>query len=893
MIDIPNYEIGKLAGRGGVAEVYLARHKLLDRKVAIKLISPTHSGDLADKRFLKEAKVVAGLRHSNIVSIYDVGVYENKYYIIMEYLEGGDLKQNIQRTLPVSQALKIMRQIASALAHAHDKGFIHRDIKSQNIMFRGDGTAVLTDFGIVKDLAADTGYTMDGTSIGTPHYMSPEQAQGMGGIDWRTDLYSLGVTFYEMLTGSLPYTADSPIAVALKHIKDPVPELPEQFVRFQPIISRLMAKNPDDRYQSAHDLILAIDKLEKLDRPDNLDIEDAAPTYPFLLPQKFGRKVNLANVFLGVVIGCIVFGLGLFLQPYLADRLHREQAPVEKSQTQAGLPEKPDVQAKKPSLSEDQRLKKLDYLKQAENSLAESRFTEAMEWIKKARAMDPDDKDLQISEWLITGDMHAAQGNFKTPENENALQYYQKIMAAAPQNKEAAMRIAAMDVMISLYQVRQKKPISEKIPEYQTLFSNLKSFTAEHGAEGAADLKGELMAQVKEDIAAQKSRNKTIPAEFLALVSDQFPDEKDIFSAQYDILIAKGDESGSKQEKADYYLQALKLDPSAADAPRKIEKTAKSLDEGGNTDAAQEILKQARDIAPSQKIFKDMLQDIKQRADVKAELAAQLLKIQQNQNIIEKTRVYATLLKALNTAAKRHGSKKTADLERDVKSQAKADIQNCKTSGQLIPDEFITLLKKYSPELHKSAVNAQYDILIGKGDKGASNQDAANYYLKAMNLDKNRGEAKNRIELLIKDMENNGDASGAADLVNKAMQILPNELIFAELSGKMKSHIEVFATASGCGKANRITQAPVGIENITICIYYKNMAPDSVVNIVLQQKGGKKMEAPLILDGRSGNKAVDIMAPIEGFVVGEYTISVRQGGNILSETTIQLTPKRR
>ncbi|MDX9819176.1 MAG: serine/threonine-protein kinase, partial [Desulfococcus multivorans] len=261
MIQIPNYEIGKLAGRGGIAEVYLARHKLLDRTVAIKLICPAQADDLADKRFLKEAKVVAGLRHPNIVSIYDVGVYENKYYIIMEYLEGGDLKQAVKRGLTIPQTLKIMRQIASALAHAHDKGFIHRDIKSQNIMFRGDGTAVLTDFGIVKDLTAETGYTLDGTSIGTPHYMSPEQAQGTIKIDWRTDLYSLGVTFYEMLTGSVPYNADSAIAVALKHIKDPVPELPEKFSQFQPTINRLMAKNPKDRFQSAHDLVRAIAEL--------------------------------------------------------------------------------------------------------------------------------------------------------------------------------------------------------------------------------------------------------------------------------------------------------------------------------------------------------------------------------------------------------------------------------------------------------------------------------------------------------------------------------------------------------------------------------------------------------------------------------------------------------
>src|SRR6056297_4334627 len=199
MIEIPNYEIGQMTGRGGVAEVYKARHKLLDRTVAIKIISPAKAGELADKRFLKEARVVAGLRHPNIVSIYDVGVLEDKYYIIMEFLEGGDLKQKLEAGLSVDESIAILKQMASALAHAHDKGFIHRDIKSQNIMFRADGTAVLTDFGIVKDLTAETGYTLDGTSIGTPHYMSPEQAQGSSKIDWRTDLYSLGVTFYEML----------------------------------------------------------------------------------------------------------------------------------------------------------------------------------------------------------------------------------------------------------------------------------------------------------------------------------------------------------------------------------------------------------------------------------------------------------------------------------------------------------------------------------------------------------------------------------------------------------------------------------------------------------------------------------------------------------------------
>ncbi|RJP89139.1 MAG: serine/threonine protein kinase [Desulfobacteraceae bacterium] len=957
MIDIPNYEIGKLAGRGGIAEVYLARHKLLDRKVAIKLISPAHADDLADKRFLKEARVVAGLRHPNIVSIYDVGVYENKYYIIMEYLEGGDLKQNIKRTLPVSQTLAIMRQIASALAHAHDKGFIHRDIKSQNIMFRGDGTAVLTDFGIVKDLAADTGYTMDGTSIGTPHYMSPEQAQGAGGIDWRTDLYSLGVTFYEMLTGSVPYVADSPIAVALKHIKDPVPQLPEPFSRFQPIISRLMAKNPDDRYQSAHDLIRAINRLDGEDATPaySLRDEDATPTYPFLRPQKFGRKVNLVNIFSGVVIGCIICGLSLFIYLHLAGRTEGQKALAGKSQPSAGSPVDPSAQAKKQTFidaiknklapdgdTEQLHLKKLDYLIQARERFNQDRFTspeqdnalfyyrkilemdpgdpearqgiadiadkcknlaesarkdknyaEALQWIKDARLAAPLDTELQLNEWLVRGDMYAFRGEFKTPENENALQYYRKVLEQSPRNKQALIKIAAIDVQIPLYQVRQKGPLSEKISAYETLFSSLNSAIAEHGEQDMADLKREVMDQVREDMETQKNRKKTVPAEFLALVSGQFPDEKDLFNSQYDILIAQGDESASKQEKADFYLKALKLSPASANAKLKIEKVAKSLDDSGKPDEAQAVLKKAMDIAPEHGAFNDMLQDIKQLQSTKAEISALLSKIQQTNDIAEKTKPYSALFSRLNPAVKRYGSKGLTNLIRDVKAQVQADIQGGKNSGQLIPDEFLSLLKKYFPEMHKSAVNAQYDILIGKGDKGASNQEAADYYLKALIFDKNRVTAKNKIELLIKDMEANGDSQAAADLLSKAVQIVPNELIFAQLSGTMESKVEVFATSSGCSKENRITRTLASIESVSICIIYKNMSPDSVVNIVLQQKGGKTMEAPLILDGRSGRKPIDIMAPIEGFSPGEYSISVRQGGKILSETMIQFTPQRR
>ncbi|MFP4531822.1 MAG: serine/threonine-protein kinase [Desulfobacterales bacterium] len=326
MIELPNYEIGKLAGRGGVAEVYLATHKLLDRTVAIKLISPAKAGDLADKRFLKEARVVAGLRHPNIVSIYDVGVLENKYYIIMEFLEGGDLKQHIKKGVSPARSVEILKQMGSALAYAHDKGFIHRDIKPQNIMFRGDGTTVLTDFGIVKDLTAETGYTLDGTSIGTPHYMSPEQAQGSSEIDYRTDLYSLGVTFYEMLTGAVPYQADSPVAVALKHIKDPVPQLPDHLSRYQAIIDRLMAKKPDMRFQSAHELIKALDQLDHW-------VSGDTPTEPIEYTERTAfkprkSKVRIRPGFLIAVIGAagMLAGLLVFAPPYIAKLMDGQPA---------------------------------------------------------------------------------------------------------------------------------------------------------------------------------------------------------------------------------------------------------------------------------------------------------------------------------------------------------------------------------------------------------------------------------------------------------------------------------------------------------------------------------------------------------------------------------------
>lgn len=263
---IGKYKIIKALGRGGMAEVYQAYQENLDRIVAIKIMHAflaTEQDFL--KRFQREAKAMAALRHPNIVSIHDFDVYGNNvYYLVMEYVGGGSLKARLQELserqerLPLAHSVKIALELTNALAYAHSRGMVHRDIKPANIMLDESGRAILTDFGIVKLMGGQSmQYTATGALIGTPAYMSPEQALGQAG-DERCDLYSLGVLLFQMTTGQLPYAADTPLAVVMKHVNDPTP-LPVSFnpevpTSLQEIILKAMAKDPDDRYQTADEM---------------------------------------------------------------------------------------------------------------------------------------------------------------------------------------------------------------------------------------------------------------------------------------------------------------------------------------------------------------------------------------------------------------------------------------------------------------------------------------------------------------------------------------------------------------------------------------------------------------------------------------------------------------
>lgn len=262
------YELRERLGRGGMAEVYKAYQPGMDRFVAVKVML----GHLADDegfvaRFKREAQSVGKLRHPHIVNVFDFGVERDIYYMVMEYIEGANLKHHIQQhhALPLLDSLKIASQIADALDYAHNRNMIHRDLKPANIMFmdKEHRHAVLTDFGIAR-LLGQSGLTASGAMVGTPAYISPEAARGED-IDERADLYGLGIILYEMITGKVPYDADTPLAVIMKHINAPLPT-PRDYGREIPpdvekIIVKSLTKMPADRYQSAAEMKTAIDNL--------------------------------------------------------------------------------------------------------------------------------------------------------------------------------------------------------------------------------------------------------------------------------------------------------------------------------------------------------------------------------------------------------------------------------------------------------------------------------------------------------------------------------------------------------------------------------------------------------------------------------------------------------
>jgi len=247
-LQIPGYRIIRKINQGGMSTVYLAIQISVGRIVALKVMNPSLTSDPAfSERFQREATIVGQLSHPNIVAIYDIGRADDLNYIAMDYLPNGSVHDKMINGMTGDEALRVTKEIANALDHAHEKGYIHRDIKPENILFRADNSAVLSDFGVAKGIVGVSRMTHVGTVVGTPHYMSPEQTRGQT-VDSRSDLYSLGVLFFEMLTGFLPYQGEDAVTIALKHISAPIPKLPLQYQAYQKILEKFLAKDPDQRF---------------------------------------------------------------------------------------------------------------------------------------------------------------------------------------------------------------------------------------------------------------------------------------------------------------------------------------------------------------------------------------------------------------------------------------------------------------------------------------------------------------------------------------------------------------------------------------------------------------------------------------------------------------------
>ncbi|MCK5812769.1 MAG: serine/threonine protein kinase, partial [Cocleimonas sp.] len=322
-------------GEGGMATVYLAIHKRLQREVALKIMNPdTASNKAFQKSFVAEGRIVAKLEHPNIVTIYDIDQKNGHFYMSMEVLRKGSLKERLANgKLPISNALRVTAQMADALHYAHSKKYIHRDIKPANIMFRQDGSAVLTDFGIAKIQGTAGEMTQMGYISGTPFYMSTEQGTGSHDMDNRADIYSLGVVFYEMLTGDKPYTGTDTVAILYQHVHADIPTLTGENSVFQSILDKALAKKPDDRFNTIREFSEALYEASKTDA-ETLLMVPALSSEKIIIQEKpiWPWLVAIAVIGISSIAGTYYYSVSTEEQ-----RIAQEQEKLQQQQQQQAI----------------------------------------------------------------------------------------------------------------------------------------------------------------------------------------------------------------------------------------------------------------------------------------------------------------------------------------------------------------------------------------------------------------------------------------------------------------------------------------------------------------------------------------------------------------------------
>ncbi len=405
-MEIPGYKIQQQVGQGGMATVYLALQESLNRSVVLKILDingPTANETLIE-RFLSEGRIVATLNHPNIITIFDIGIANDALYISMEYIEGGDLKMRMELPITPDTALDYLAKIGSGLDAAHKMGVVHRDIKPANIMFRDENTPLITDFGISKQIdGVDHDLTSTGLFLGSPNYVSPEQADGIE-IDGRTDIYSLGCLFYEMLTGEKPYASTTVYDVIIKHKQAPVPVLEKELAEFQPLLNKMMAKDRDKRFKDAAEMVQAIKELQ--------NARDATATGTDFDVTGGGYVTNKSSQTLNILLLLLVTAGGILGTLQYAGSKMNDTAPrIENVPISANLPDTislPVIDDSAPAISTN--------IAEAPVKMTED-VVQALHWLGK--------KSLQ--DYRLT-----------SPPEDNAYYYYSKLLAADPGDRIAA-----------------------------------------------------------------------------------------------------------------------------------------------------------------------------------------------------------------------------------------------------------------------------------------------------------------------------------------------------------------------------------------------------------------------------------------------------------------------
>lgn len=445
-----NYELRERLGRGGMAEVYKAYQPGMDRFVAVKvMLGYLANDDNFVERFKREAQAVGKLRHPHIVQIFDFGIEGDVYYMAMEFLQSGTLKEYIlsKKKLPTDETLRIMQQLSDALDYAHQAGMIHRDLKPANVMFSDKSyqQAILTDFGIARILGA-TGLTGTGMSVGTPSYMSPEAGRGEP-TDERADIYAMGIIFYEMLTGQTPYDADTPLAVIMKHINAPLPtrkdygdDVPEAVER---IILKCMAKDPDDRFQTAGELTQAV--VRAISAMEHQAVTELAPSRDAgtvvsasqataseevsnadkpteYLPQARQGKFN-PLLAIGAIVVVAIIAIGAFMALNKGD----DEALATPAETEAVAAVTEAVQVTETPLTIDEA--------QATETPDES-STAAMQAVGDLMMIPPHPNNLNLMTG-ISPIMDEVDGLFLAGQRDTAIEILNSLLAENPENIEA------------------------------------------------------------------------------------------------------------------------------------------------------------------------------------------------------------------------------------------------------------------------------------------------------------------------------------------------------------------------------------------------------------------------------------------------------------------------